>query len=169
MARIASIGALALVCASEAQAAADCRRIPVYSAPCFSQIKLHRGCAPIPPARAPCFAVHGRLAVYNGSPSFRLSPLRSHRILGVLGGDGDAASPTLLPAALRAAMTPAAPGDLNPVTGDFRVCPLATERAGWMQLVCIVSASRVSVVPTSGESPPPPAGRAGSRSRPAPG
>ena len=146
---IRALGLLALVAGEAHAAGADCRRVPVYSASCFSQIEPHGGCAAIPPAKAPCFIVHGVLRPSNGTPSLRIHRLGTPRILGVLGGDGDAASPTLQPPALAAAMTPTSPGDLNTVAGDFRVCPLATERAGWMQPVCIVSASRVSVVKAS--------------------
>lgn len=143
----ASVGAAALVAATQAQAGgADCRRIPVYSAPCFSQSKPHPGCAPIPLAKAPCFVVHGVLAPANGTPALRIHRLGAQRVLGVLGGDGDAASATILPTALRSAMTPASPGDLNSVSGDFTVCPLASERAGWMQPVCIADAAHVAVV-----------------------
>ena len=164
---VCALGLLALV-ASEADAAgADCRRIPVYSASCFSQIRPHSGCPAIPRTRALCFVVQGELRASNGTPSLRIHRFGTRRVLGVLGGDGDAASPTLLPPALQAAMAPAAPGDLNSVTGDFRVCPLATERAGWMQPVCIVSARRVAVVPARQQNqydpPPTPAGQVESR------
>jgi hypothetical protein len=176
----ASVGVLALIGQAQALAAADCRRVPVYSAPCFSQIKPHRGCPAIPRARAPCFTVHGRLALYNGTPSFRLLPLRSHRILGVLGGDGEAESPTLLPKGVEDIAKPLAPGAYRDVFGDFRVCPLALARTGWMRPVCIVSARHVTLsiwqnnmpggrLPTATARPPPPASPAGSRSRLAPG
>jgi hypothetical protein len=169
---VAGAGLLALLAKAAHADGADCRRIPVYSAPCFSQTKPHPGCAPIPYARAPCFVVHGLLGVSNGTPSLRILRLGTRRILGVLGGDGDADSPTVLPPALRAAMAPASPGALNSVTGDFRVCPLAAERAGWMQPVCIVSATRVVVSasqPNRAAPPPSSAAPAGSRSPPAPG
>ena len=168
---VCALGLLALMGGQAAAVGADCRRIPVYSAGCFSQIKPHAGCPAIPRAKAPCFVVHGVLQPSNGTPSLRIHWRGAGRILGVLGGDGDAASPTLLPAALRAAMAPPAPGDLNSVSGDFRVCPLATERPGWMQPVCIADAARVVVVPARQATAPPPtpAGQAGSGSRPAPG
>jgi hypothetical protein len=142
-----TLGLLALQSTAAHAASVDCRRIPVYSAPCFSQPKPHPGCAPIPYASAPCFVVHGALSPANGTPSFRILKLGTKRILGVLGGDGDAASSSMLPPGLRAIMAPASPGDLNSVSGEFRICPLATERAGWMQPVCIVSARHVAVVP----------------------
>jgi hypothetical protein len=88
--------------------------------------------------------VRGRLSAWNGAPTFRLRPDGSSRVLGVVGGDGDPASPTVLTPALRAAMTPAAPGDLRPVTGTFRVCPLAPDRPGHMRPVCIADAGQIA-------------------------
>ena len=119
--------AIALALAAAAQAAPDCRAPPAE--------------------REPCFSVRGRLSVWNGAPTFRLSPRGSKRVLGVVGGDGDPASPTVLTPALRAAMTPPSPGDLVPVTASFRVCPLAPDRPGRMRPVCIADASRIAPAP----------------------
>lgn len=138
----ATFGLLAIAGAAVA-AGDDCRRIPVYSARCFSDRGPSSRCRTIPASQAACFVVHGRLSVANGAPSLRLVPRGSHRILGVFGGDGDAESPTVLPPGLRAAMLPTGPGSLRTVVGDFRVCPLATERTGWMRPVCIASATHV--------------------------
>lgn len=99
------------------------------------------------PDREPCFSVRGELVVANGNPTFRLRPRGSRRVLGVVGGDGDAASPSALTPALRAAMTPPSPGELRPVVGVFRVCPLAPDRPGRMRPVCIADASRISLAP----------------------
>jgi hypothetical protein len=68
-------------------------------------------------------------------------------VLGVVGGDGDPASPSALTPQLRAAMTPATPGELRPVVGVFRVCPLAPDRAGRMRPVCIADASQLAPAP----------------------
>jgi hypothetical protein len=116
--------AVALALATAAHAAPDCR--------------------PSASVREPCFSVRGRLSVWNGAPTFRLHPNGSKRLLGVVGGDGDPASPTVLTPALRAAMTPSAPGDLLPVTASFRVCPLAPDRPGRMRPVCIADASQIA-------------------------
>jgi hypothetical protein len=110
-----------------AQAAPDCRASPI--------------------ARQPCFSVRGRLSGWNGAPTFRLHPSGSKRLLGVVGGDGDPASPSVLTPALRAAMTPPAPGDLIPVTATFRVCPLAPDRPGRMRPVCIAGAAQIAPSP----------------------
>jgi hypothetical protein len=139
------IAALAIAGQAAAQGA-DCRRIPVFAAQCFGTQKPNRRCPVIPSTQQPCFAVHGTIGVSNGTPGIRMWPRGTKRILGVFGGEGDAASPTVLPPKLRAAMDPKAPtrnGALLSVSGDFRICPLATERAGWMRPVCIVSARHV--------------------------
>jgi hypothetical protein len=119
--------AIAVALATAAQATPDCRVSPA--------------------AREPCFRVRGRLSVWNGVPTFRLSPHGSKRMLGVVGGDGDPASPTALTPALRTAMTPPWPGELRAVAGAFRVCPLAPDRPGRMRPVCIAEASRMAPAP----------------------
>jgi len=93
--------------------------------------------------------VRGRLSAWNGAPTFRLHPDGSKRLLGVVGGDGDPASRSVLTANLRAAMTPPSPGDLQPVTARFRVCPLAPDRRGRMRPVCIADASEITASPDS--------------------
>jgi hypothetical protein len=133
-----------LALATAAQAAPDCRTSPIYPAGCFGGGPR---CRPIPYTQQPCFSVRGRLSAWNGAPTFRLRPRGSKRVLGVVGGDGDPASPSVLTTALRAAMTPAAPGELRPVSARFRVCPLAPERAGRMRPVCIADASQVAPAP----------------------
>jgi hypothetical protein len=65
-------------------------------------------------------------------------------VLGVVGGDGDPAAPSVLTPDLRTAMAPGSPGELHPVVGVFRVCPLAPERAGRMRPVCIAEASDIA-------------------------
>ncbi|HEX7758004.1 MAG TPA: hypothetical protein VF459_00770 [Caulobacteraceae bacterium] len=131
----ALIGVYALLLASVADAAADCRRVPVVAATCFSK-RGPSACPAVSPP-PPCRTVRGRLYGSNGTPGIRLIPSGSRRILGVVGGEGDPESPTLLPPAVAAAMQPPRPGDLTPIFGEFRVCPLALEKRGWMQPVCL--------------------------------
>jgi hypothetical protein len=68
-----------------------------------------------------------------------------HRSFAVFGADGDPASPALLPEAVEAIAQPPTPGTLRSVVGAFRVCPLAQQRAGWMQPVCVASATHLSL------------------------
>ena len=125
-------------------------------------------------AKAPCFVVHGVLEPANGTPGLRIHKLGTRRLLGVLGGDGDPDSLATPPPDLKAVMTPDLPGDLNSVSGDFRVCPLATERPGWMQPVCIAGATHLTVfrrAPRQAyqyDPPPTPEGEAESQSPPRP-
>jgi len=154
-------GMLALLATTAAQAGGvDCRRVPVYSAPCFSQPKPHAGCAPIPYAKAPCFTVHGILQGSNGVPAVRLWRSGTKRVLGIVGGDGDPGE-ELIPEPLNTQMATTTPGWLRSVDADFRVCPLATEKAGWMQPVCLVGAAHVVFTRRHyGLAPPPtPAGQ----------
>ena len=119
-----------------------CRKIPVLAAECFKagETAHCQGRQVVAPS---CFDVHGRLEFANGSPTVRLWPIGSRRLFGVFGGDGDPDSPTLLPLVVRTAATPSTPGSMLAVVGDFRVCPLASERRGWMQPVCIEGAAHV--------------------------
>jgi hypothetical protein len=140
----AVLGALALLGPNAAEAGgAGCRRMPFVAAECFNAGDTPH-CARRHVVADPCFFVHARLTFANGAPTVRLWPVGTRRLLGVFGGgDGDAASPTLLPPAVVSVAMPAAPGSMRAVVGDFRVCPLATQRPGWMRPVCLESATHV--------------------------
>ena len=86
--------------------------------------------------------VHGRLTLGNGTPGFRIWPVGTKRMLGVLDGNGEDETDNVIPSKVRKLAF--APGGLEiPVFGDYEVCPLTTERQGWMQMVCIKSASNL--------------------------
>ena len=88
-----------------------------------------------------CFAVHGRLSAWNGTPTFRIQPSGTKRILGVDAADGDPEH--ALPPSLEALVKPDAfKVDLD---GDFLVCPFAPDRPGHMRFVCIADASSLKV------------------------
>jgi hypothetical protein len=88
-----------------------------------------------------CFEVHGRLAIWNGTPSVRIWPVGTRRELGVVAPDGDAAGDPLLPGPV-ATLIQAAP-DHTAVFGDYRVCPLSRDKPGRMRIVYIAGASRL--------------------------
>ncbi|MEJ0066735.1 MAG: hypothetical protein WDM85_16045 [Caulobacteraceae bacterium] len=98
---ICTLGLLPPMVGQADAAGADCRRIPVYSAPCFSQAKPHPGCVAISHAKAPCFVVHGILHGSNGVPAVRLWRSGTKRVLGIVGGDGDPAGGRSDPRAAR--------------------------------------------------------------------
>ncbi|HEY2709671.1 MAG TPA: hypothetical protein VGI95_16600 [Caulobacteraceae bacterium] len=158
-----AFGACLLVVAGQAEATvADCRKVPVYTPHCFQLTQPHAGCAAIPYASAPCFSVHGILRGGNGVPAVRLWRSGTKRILGIVGGDGDPAADDLIPAPLSGLTNNPDRGSMRSVEGDFRVCPLALERAGWMRPVCIASATHVVLSPPSRndyDPPPTPVGQ----------
>src|SRR6266581_6380137 len=80
-----------------------------------------------------CFMVHGRLSVYNGTPSIRLWPIGSRRLLGVLDpmDTSNAPGPSILPTSIKGQLD----WDKN-VFGDFLVCPLTRAVPGRMQTIC---------------------------------
>jgi hypothetical protein len=89
-----------------------------------------------------CFNVHGRLSVYNGTPSIRLWPLGTKRLLGVIdpADVSNAPGETILPLDIKNKLD----WDQN-VFGDFLVCPLTRQQPGRMQTVCIESGKNLIV------------------------
>ena len=65
-----------------------------------------------------CFQVHGRLSVYNGTPSIRLWPIGSKRLLGIIDptDTSNAPGPSVLPLDIKTKLD----GDTD-VFGDFIV------------------------------------------------
>ena len=80
-----------------------------------------------------CFTVHGRLALYNGTPSFRIWQIGTGHILAVPDGPPSHEDDNL-PENVRRLVWQTA------VFGDFRVCPLTPARVGRMQMVRVESA-----------------------------
>jgi hypothetical protein len=84
-----------------------------------------------------CFTVHGRMGAANGAPSYRIWVISTGRLLGV---------PQLcvLPPSLDSLIGI----EDKFVYADFVVRPLAKERAGWMRMVCVASASKIVTRPS---------------------
>ncbi len=82
------------------------------------------------------FTVHGRLSAWNGAPTHRIWIIGTHRLLGVHAGT-------------------AMPDNLLPLTqtfdvqvvGDFVLCPVTRSRPGVMQMVRILSATKLHSQP----------------------
>jgi len=89
-----------------------------------------------------CFRVQGRLSVYNGTPSIRLSPRNSKRLLGIIDPNdtSNAPGPSVLPEEIKSKLD----WDKH-VFGDFLVCPLTRSEPGRMQTVCIESGKNLIV------------------------
>lgn len=97
-------------------------------------IAMSAGCKANPVLAGSCFVVRGRLSAYNGTPTFRIWPVGTHRLLGVIPSD----DPRSLPGKLRGVA-----GFEQDVFGTFTVCPFTKRRAGVMQLVCVKTVRNV--------------------------
>ncbi len=75
----------------------------------------------------PCFEVHGRLSYWNGTPSARIWPIGSNRLLGI--------KSDILPPELQEKMK----SFYSEAYADFYVCPYTDSKPGHMQFVCIQS------------------------------
>ncbi|MGH7976253.1 MAG: hypothetical protein ACREC8_06285 [Limisphaerales bacterium] len=81
--------------------------------------------------------VHGRLCIYNGTPSYRIWVVGTKRLLGV---DQSSDEVPVMPNKLHDLIL----GDRE-VFGDFVVEPLTPYKEGEMQMVRVVSASKIVV------------------------
>lgn len=95
-----------------------------------------QGCARNPAVVGKCFAVDGRVRVYDGSPSVRIWPKGSHRLLGVLPSEQEN-----LPDDLKKVINP----DTD-AFADMTVCPFTEPKTGEMQFVCVEAASDIRAV-----------------------
>lgn len=93
-------------------------------------------------ANYPCYWVEGRLSAYNGTPSFRIWPRNTHRLLGIVSQNGEEDELERLPASLQT-LSPRFGRD---VWGQFHFCPTTVERPGWMRFGYIIAAKRLIVV-----------------------
>jgi hypothetical protein len=93
---------------------------------------------------SPCHWVHGRLTVGNGTPSTRIWPSGTHRMLGLVSlkhpdpEDGDQPA---IPDNVENLIT----SENHTVWGDFYVCPVAPDRPGWMRFVVLKQARKLFV------------------------
>lgn len=98
-----------------------------------------------PAARGQCGVVHGRMDLWNGTPSVRIWVVGTRRILGVEQRDesfGD------LPPAIRRLWSHGPDADWNSsIFGDFRVCAATRSQPGRMQMVRLTGARRLVLRP----------------------
>lgn len=108
------------------------KRLPAnYKIPRFGRelAPQRQACETDPDIIGACFTVHGRLSFWNGSPTARIWPVGTNRILG-----DHLDWP--LPADVARHM------DFGvEAWGNFNVCPFTKNQPGVMQMVCIQSAS----------------------------
>jgi hypothetical protein len=99
-----------------------------------------KSCKDHPMLSGPCFKVRGRMALYNGTPTVRIWPVGTNRILGIsearfyLEGYDNVSEELVRQLSWDTAMF-----------ADFTVCPFTNEQPGVMRLVCVESAENVSI------------------------
>ena len=106
-------------------------------------IKPENGCKDNPTLVADCFTIHGRIFASNGNPGVRIWPIGTKRHIGVLHSENE-----VMPEVIKKYITFG-----TNIYGDFLVCPFSKAREGWMQFVCIESASNLVVEKYSLEKP----------------
>jgi hypothetical protein len=97
-------------------------------------------CREHPMLSGPCYRVRGRMSLYNGTPSVRIWPVGTRRMLGVSESRFYLEGYANLPPDLVRQLT----WD-NAIFADFTVCPFAGDRPGRMRFVCVESAEKVEV------------------------
>lgn len=101
-----------------------------------------QSCKSDPDVSGECFSVHGRISAYNGNPTFRMWRIGTKRMLGI--------SQLQYPGSETVVLPPPLAGKVSfdeTAWGDYLVCPLTEDTPGWMQMVCVESASHVSFKP----------------------
>jgi hypothetical protein len=96
-------------------------------APALTEERDSYVCEGSPYIVAPCFAIRGRLSFWNGTPSARIWPIGSKRLLGI--------HSDVMPLALREKMT----SFDSEAYANFYVCPYTHSKPGHVQFVCIQS------------------------------
>jgi hypothetical protein len=93
-----------------------------------------------------CYWTHGRIALYNGNPSFRMWKIGTERLLGIFSGPSvshDRLSPDQEHPEFPANVDKIWSSRLGDLYGDFEVCPLAPEHPSAMRPVCVESAKNL--------------------------
>ena len=99
-----------------------------------------KSCKDHPMVSGPCFKVRGRMAFYNGTPSVRIWPVGTKRILGISEGRFYQGGYDNVPGELVGQLT----WD-TAMFADFTICPFTDEQPGVMRLICVESAENISI------------------------
>jgi len=101
-----------------------------------AEINPSLGCKGNPAVVSACYSLRGRISTYNGTPSLRIWPVGSARLLGVLPTENE-----IMPNNIRGKVSFG-----QSVFANLEVCPFTQARSGAMQFVCVESATNVLVV-----------------------
>jgi hypothetical protein len=88
----------------------------------------------------PCYWTHGRLTVGNGTPSVRIWPRGTRRLLGVVNPANPGSDVGELDTLPGNVLRLLGDHDFATIWGDFRICPIARDRDGVMRPVLLKAA-----------------------------
>ena len=97
-------------------------------------------CKEHPMLSGPCYKVRGRMSLSNGTPSVRIWPVGTKRILGISEGRFYLEEYANIPEELVRQLT----WD-NAIFADFTLCPFTDDKPSVMRLVCVESAENVEI------------------------
>jgi hypothetical protein len=97
-------------------------------------------CRDHPDLSGPCYKVKGRMFLSNGTPSFRIWPIGTKRILGVSEARFMRSDYANMPDDLAQRLNCE-----TAIYADFIVCPFTKNKPGVMRLVCVESAKNISI------------------------
>ena len=100
----------------------------------------NKSCNEHPMLSGSCFKVKGRMSLYNGTPSIRIWPVGTKRLLGVSEGRFLSKGYDNIPKDLEKKLE----WDTE-IFADFVVCPFTKDRPGVMRLICVESAENISI------------------------
>lgn len=100
-----------------------------------ADIDAAAGCKNNPAIVAACFPIRGRISAYNGTPSLRIWPIGTRRLLGVVPAENE-----IIPSKIRGKVTFG-----QGVFANLVVCPFEPVRPGAMQAVCVESATNIRI------------------------
>ncbi len=89
-----------------------------------------------------CYKVRGRISINNGTPGLRMWKVGTKRMLGIVPPEGE-----IIPMNLQKLIKWG-----TEIFGNYEVCPFSKEKAGYMQFVCVESASNLKVIDYSEDS-----------------
>jgi hypothetical protein len=107
----------------------------------------NKTCRQHPRLSGQCFDLRGRLSFYNGTPSLRIWPVESHRLLGISEGRFALPGFSNIPPGLVDKLA----GFDNDLFADFRLCPFTDDQPGVMRFVCVEAANNSVVRRRSGQ------------------
>jgi hypothetical protein len=99
-----------------------------------------KSCKEHPMLSGPCFKIRGRMSFSNGTPSIRIWPVGTNRILGISEGRFYLEDYENVPDELVHQLSWE-----TAMYADFTICPFTNDEPDVMRLICVESAENISI------------------------